>query len=420
MAKKPAAAAHSRPGEALKRSPQVVDRVLDATPDLALTFLLLLPLLLALALVPGLDILPSVVLSVAGFAGAYWLIPLAAAKLAPKLNGVDLGKVPSLGLVSGTAFLVVLILTQLLHPNSKAKYDSIMLSVCFSVLLGLADDVMDIRWAHKLVMGVLASLPLIAGYDGPTSIILPSPVRFLVASQSPLHAVLPWVRVFPSEDGTVLELGVLYSVYILGLIVFCTNAINILAGINGIETGQTLVAAVFVAVMDALELASSPPDSANYQNHYFSLTVMLPFIFTTLALTSHNWFPARVFVGDVFPYYAGMTFAATAVLGHYSRSLLLLLIPQVLNFLYSAPQLFGLVPIPRHRLPAVNEKTLLLEPSRVAPGDPRANMTLLCLVLQVFGAMRERSLTICVLLLQALCCAAGLYSRGFIAQTLFK
>jgi UDP-N-acetylglucosamine--dolichyl-phosphate N-acetylglucosaminephosphotransferase len=56
-------------------------------------------------------------------------------------------------------------------------------------------------------------------------------------------------------------------------------------------------------------------------------------------------------VGDTYCYFAGMTFAVVGILGHFSKTLLLFFIPQILNFLYSTPQLFKLVPCPRHRLP---------------------------------------------------------------------
>ena len=41
--------------------------------------------------------------------------------------------------------------------------------------------------------------------------------------------------------GTNLDIGALYYVYMGMLAVFCTNAINILAGVNGLEAGQALV-----------------------------------------------------------------------------------------------------------------------------------------------------------------------------------
>ncbi len=43
--------------------------------------------------------------------------------------------------------------------------------------------------------------------------------------------------------------------------------------------------------------------------------------------------------------------AVVGILGHFSKTLLLFLLPQIFNFIYSSPQLFKLYPCPRHRLP---------------------------------------------------------------------
>jgi len=58
-----------------------------------------------------------------------------------------------------------------------------------------------------------------------------------------------------------------------------------------------------------------------------------------------------VFVGDTFTYFAGMSLAVAGILGHFSETLLMFFIPQIINFVYSLPQLFKIVPCPRHRLP---------------------------------------------------------------------
>ncbi|KAK4947265.1 hypothetical protein LTR28_007658 [Elasticomyces elasticus] len=58
-----------------------------------------------------------------------------------------------------------------------------------------------------------------------------------------------------------------------------------------------------------------------------------------------------------------MVFAVVGILGHFSKTLLLLFLPQIANFIYSAPQLFHIIPCPRHRLPRFNARTGLLEPS---------------------------------------------------------
>lgn len=59
-----------------------------------------------------------------------------------------------------------------------------------------------------------------------------------------------------------------------------------------------------------------------------------------------------------------MTFAVVGILGHFSKTLLLFFIPQIINFLYSVPQLFHWVPCPRHRMPKYNATTDLLEFSK--------------------------------------------------------
>lgn len=62
-------------------------------------------------------------------------------------------------------------------------------------------------------------------------------------------------------------------------------------------------------------------------------------------------YPSRVFVGDTFCYFAGMTFAVVGILGHFSKTMLLFFMPQVFNFVYSLPQLLHIIPCPRHRMP---------------------------------------------------------------------
>ncbi|VDP18948.1 unnamed protein product [Echinostoma caproni] len=62
-------------------------------------------------------------------------------------------------------------------------------------------------------------------------------------------------------------------------------------------------------------------------------------------------YPASIFVGDTFCYFAGMTLAVVGILGHFSKTLMLFFLPQIVNFVYSLPQLYALVPCPRHRLP---------------------------------------------------------------------
>lgn len=82
-----------------------------------------------------------------------------------------------------------------------------------------------------------------------------------------------------------------------------------------------------------------------------------------------------------------MTFAVVGILGHFSKTTLLFFIPQVLNFLYSVPQLFHLVPCPRHRLPKFNSKSDLLQISTTRFRYSELNV-LAKLILKVFRVFR--------------------------------
>jgi len=234
------------------------------------------------------------------------------------------------------------------------------------------------------------------------------------------------------------------------LSIFSSNSINILAGINGIEVAQSLVIAVLLVFNDALYLSPfAPYPHPALDSHLFSLYLLLPFIGVSLALLMHNWYPASVFVGDTYCYFAGMVFAVDGILGHFSKTLMLLLIPQAFNFVYSAPQLFHLVPCPRHRLPHFNARTGLLECSRVEfkkqPAAPIAaamkllhrlrllnvevneqgeivsssNFTIINLWLVWFGPMREDRLAMGLLAFQTFVGLLGLFVRHRMALLVF-
>lgn len=324
-------------------------------------------------------------------------------------RGTPAGEIPipePLGLIPATVYILVLCL---LHPFAQFNGDSnlytaAMACVTFMTLLGFSDDVLDLKWRYKLVLPFVASVPLLLNYTGATTVIVP---RFLAPIASTLATPLGGGSV-PTPSGRLVDLGLGYYFYMSLLSIFCTNAINIYAGINGLEAGQSVVIAVFVLIHNALNLRSDalPKDNVTLlrAHHAFSIDMMLPFAAVTMGLLAHNWYPSRVFVGDTFCYFAGMTFAMAAILGHYSLTLLLFFIPQLVNFVYSLPQLLGFVPCPRHRLPKLNRETGKLE-------AVKSHMNLVNLVLWVVGPMSELWLCVLLLVLQAMCCVGGMVLR---------
>ncbi|KAL1238780.1 UDP-N-acetylglucosamine--dolichyl-phosphate N-acetylglucosaminephosphotransferase, partial [Trichinella spiralis] len=86
---------------------------------------------------------------------------------------------------------------------------------------------------------------------------------------------------------------VLYYVYIGMVAVFCTNAINIYAGINGLEVGQSVIIAISILIFNIVQLVRLEQEC---RYHMFSIYFLLPYIATSLVLLRFNWYPASVFV----------------------------------------------------------------------------------------------------------------------------
>ncbi|KAI1201409.1 glycosyl transferase family 4-domain-containing protein [Nemania serpens] len=327
---------------------------------------------------------------------------------------------------------------RLLHkfPHSKlASFLSAIISLQSITLLGIGDDLFDIRWRHKFFIPAFASIPLLIIYFvdfGVTSVVLPTFLQ-------------------PYVGRELFDLGIFYYGYMAAFCIFSPNSINILAGINGIEVTQSIVIALLLVLNDALYLLTPYPHPAT-DSHLFSLFFLLPFLGVSFALLCHNWYPARVFVGDTYCYFSGMVFVVVSILGHFSKTLILLLIPQIFNFVYSVPQLSGVVPCPRHRLPHFNARTGLLEPS-VTKWDKAkqphpiiaqalrllaqlrllwlkqdedgrieetSNFTILNLWLVWRGPMREDRLAVEITVMQTLVGLFGLFVRHRLALLVFR
>lgn len=229
-------------------------------------------------------------------------------------------------------------------------YGPILWCTLCGLWIGALDDIFDVKWRTKLILSALSYLPLI---QSNTNILL---------------------------FGNLLDLGVLYHVYMIIWCVWCGNAINIHAGINGLEVGQCVVIAMGLFVVTTGPFYS-----------YICVAAVLLF---------YNWYPAQLFVGDSWCYLSGMFFVASAQ--HDTELLAIMMLPQIINTLLSLPELIG--ECPRHRMPKydVQEDVLL----------PSGNGTLLNVILNLCGPMHERRLCQIALCLQAICVCIGVYVKS--------
>ncbi|CAJ1015353.1 Glycosyl transferase family 4, putative [Leishmania lindenbergi] len=372
----------------------------------------------------------------------------------------------SLGILVGAVYLsVVMALMFCLRflgavgdgtENVYASLPGPLMTITVMLLLGFVDDVLDVKWRHKIILTTLGSLPLIMTYDGSLSVLMPRvfgrfglptmnatkewllslaaaqgepPTAFRVTAPSTWfsYAVNHCAYVDVSDSGAALVyLGPLYLVYLSMLCIFCTNSINILAGVNGVEVGQSIVIAIASVVYNLCQMrleGQVAPDWSNTDtavaavrdmssDHQLRALLLLgPFIGASLALWHYNRYPARVFVGDSYTYFAGTVLAVSSITGVYSKTLLLFFAPQVFNFIISLPQLFGIVPCPRHRVPTWNPRTNLLSSSH--------NYTILNVILYVFGDMHEEKLTWAILKCQTIACVFGFVVRYVLSFLLY-
>ena len=215
--------------------------------------------------------------------------------------------------------------------------------------IGALDDIIDIQWRTKLIMSAFTYIPL---YQQNTTIIL---------------------------FGNVIYLGIFYHVYILLWCIWCGNSINIYAGINGLETGQCLIIACGL---------------------FFVVPNVFSYICVCSVLFYFNWFPASIFVGDSWCYLSGAFFVSVAQ--HKTEKLAIMMLPQIVNTLFSLPEMIG--ECPRHRMPKYDVKNNVLLPS--------GKGTLLNNILRVCGPMSEVKLCSIALALQGVCVVAALLLKS--------
>ena len=98
-----------------------------------------------------------------------------------------------------------------------------MLSTSLMLLLGFSDDVLDLPWRAKILLPAISSLPLLCSYDGPTAVVIPPPLRWMLADPDSgaisllgrLLDSLPVVVVDSNASGAIVELGALYWVCVV-------------------------------------------------------------------------------------------------------------------------------------------------------------------------------------------------------------
>jgi len=168
----------------------------------------------------------------------------------------------------------------------------LILSACilFGGFMGLLDDWMDLKWRYKAFMPLIAALPLI---------------YYARETGARTTLFLPYIAT--------LHFGSIYFYVIIPVIVMIiTNAVNMLGGLNGLET-----------ICPAIVIAGLMLISSSY------ILMVGPLLFW-LILAYFN-FNGKVFVGNSGSFAIGMTIASFAVISDLKTSLLIAILPYIFN-----------------------------------------------------------------------------------------
>jgi len=257
------------------------------------------------------------------FLSVYYITPKVARRMKEKgLTSRDVNKaegtmVPKLGgVVILLGFSLAVLLSLQLHSEGMDTVHMLaaICSVILIAVMGLLDDILDIPDRYRVVLPLFAAIPLMVTKAGTSTMNL---IFFTVNFNLGVLA-LPFIGTFDLN---------LYSLLLIPIgVVACSNLVNLLAGFNGLEIGAGAI------ISFSIFLASVLLGFTGLHTTETSF-LMIAMLGACLAFLLFNWYPARIFPGNVATYMIGASIVAAVVVGNMERVGVIALIPQIIEFL---------------------------------------------------------------------------------------
>lgn len=270
----------------------------------------------------------------------------------------EIPEMGGLGLLAGftAGVLLAIALEAFIPPILPVDFTALLAvlgTVLLTALVGILDDLLGMRQGVKAFLPVIAALPLVAIRAGQTTLTVPFLGR--------------------------VNFGFFYSLLLVPLgVTGAANAVNMLAGFNGVELGMGLTALGALTAV-ALKMRATT-----------ALAILIAGMGATLGVLVFNWYPARIFVGDVGTLSLGAILAASCIVGNFESAGLIVIFPYAVDFLFKAVHGF---------------------PSRGWAGELQSNGKLRCpdngpvglgqAILKITGGLRENHLSLVLIGLEA-------------------
>jgi UDP-N-acetylglucosamine--dolichyl-phosphate N-acetylglucosaminephosphotransferase len=181
-----------------------------------------------------------------------------------------------------------------------------LVSILMAGMIGVLDDTYDFRNRTKILLPLVASIPMIAMRVGTTTMNIP----FI----------------------GVIDLGILYPLAVVPLMMtFIVDATNMYGGMNGLETGLAAINAssiILYIILTPILIGEMMTEA-----QIVSGTVAAALLGASIGFLIFNWYPAKVLPGDVGRLPLGAAMATALILGNMDRIAVILYIPFLINFI---------------------------------------------------------------------------------------
>ena len=247
----------------------------------------------------------------------------------PNLHQHKMGT-PTMGGVIVILTLVIVVL--LLVPYNKYVLWSLITIVGFG-LIGLVDDL--IKYLKKRSLGLLTMQKLFL------QISFALIVAYCIQQSTDLgtEIYLPFIK-------SSIDLGIMFVPFVVLVMISSVNAVNLTDGLDGLASGLIIIAMLSFALIAHIQNLESMS--------LFSLVVA----FTSLGFLVYNFFPAKIFLGDVGSLALGGALASVAIFSKTELFLLIIggvfmietlsVIIQVVSVKLRSKKIFNMSPIHHH------------------------------------------------------------------------
>ncbi|MFW9925577.1 MAG: hypothetical protein ACFFDM_02300 [Candidatus Thorarchaeota archaeon] len=181
-----------------------------------------------------------------------------------------------------------------------------LVSILMAGIIGLLDDTFDFKNRTKVVLPLVASIPMI------------------VLSIGTPTMTIPFIGTF--------NFGIFYALLIVPLMMtFIVDSTNMYGGMNGLEAGLSAINAsaivlyvIFGPIISGQEMTTALVDSG---------TVAASLLGASIGFLFFNRYPAKVLPGDVGRLPLGAAVASALILGNMDRLAIIMYTPFLINFL---------------------------------------------------------------------------------------